>query len=549
MRINKHILSILFVLLVLIQFKLNAQVQSHQNSVIEYLGRMAQKGKIEFNDFIKPIDRKTIYQKLIELEDKKNELSQIEITELNFFLLGFVLENPQWKQLEPKFASAKRFFSSPFIQQNLFSYKDKDFGLIINPVGNLTIETHNGKSNMIQGKGLQFIGYAGKYIGFQMSFLDMTEQGRFDSTRWDNELPGFVRKTSINPEILNYSQMNASISLKLNKAILIVGQDQHIMGYGTLGNIILSAKSPAYPFYELQYQPNKWLKFHYMHAWLQSGILDTRASYDLNNKVYGGIRQKYLPKYFATHSVEIAATKGLTINLGESMIYSDNLQLAYMLPITFFKAFDNQKYGDNILSGSNGQFFLGLSSRNQLPNTHLYAQILIDEIRLGTIFDSGKSRNQLGYQLGFSVTDLLKHYLTFKAEYTRLNPFLYRNFIATQNYSNANYTLGDWMGSNADRLYLGATIHPKANLQLEAFAYTMRKNGESSIEDQYFANPQPKFGVDPQYQRTKFGFNAQWEVWNNLFLNFNYSKTYQKPTKGDPKWFSDASFGICWNKF
>ena len=90
MRINKSILSILLLLLVLIQFKLNAQVQSHQNSVIEYLGRMAQKGKIELNDFIKPIDRKTIYQKLIELEDKKNELSQIEITELNFFLLGFV---------------------------------------------------------------------------------------------------------------------------------------------------------------------------------------------------------------------------------------------------------------------------------------------------------------------------------------------------------------------------------------------------------------------------------------------------------------------------
>ncbi len=525
-----------------------SQVVSHQVSVIDYLGRMAQKGNIEFNDFIKPIDRKMIYQKLIELKENK-ELSDIEKKELDFFLKGFLLENPQWKQETPQWASAKQFISTPLVQQNVLAYKDKDFGLMLNPVGNFTIEMHNGKLNTIQGKGLQLIGYAGKLIGFQLSFLDLTEQGRFDSSRLDNELPGFVRKTSTNPSLLNYSQMNATISLKLNKAIFSVGQDQQIMGYGASGNIVLSDKSPAYPFYALQYHPSKWLRFHYMHAWLQSGVLDTRGSYNLENKVYGGIRQKYLPKYFATHSVEITPTKGLNINIGESMVYSDQLELAYMLPITFFKAFDNQKYADNILTGSNGQFFFGFSSRNQLPNTHIYGQWLIDEIRLGTIFNAGSSRNQLGYQLGVSVTDLFKHYLTLRAEYTRLNPFMYRNFIAAQNYSNANFSLGDWMGSNSDRLYLSASLHPKANLNLKAFAYTMRKNGEPSIEIQYFAQPQPKFGFDPLYKRTRMGIEAQWEVWNNLFLNFGYAKSYQKANNGGTKWLTDASFGICWNKF
>jgi hypothetical protein len=231
------------------------------------------------------------------------------------------------------------------------------------------------------------------------------------------------------------------------------------------------------------------------------------------------------------------------------MVYSDQLELAYMLPITFFKAFDNQKYADNILTGSNGQFFFGFSSRNQLPNTHIYGQWMIDEIRLGTIFNAGSSRNQLGYQLGVSVTDLFKHYLTLRAEYTRLNPFMYRNFIAAQNYSNANFSLGDWMGSNSDRLYLSASLHPKANLNLKAFAYTMRKNGGPSIEIQYFAQPQPKFGFDPLYKRTRMGIEAQWEVWNNLFLNFGYAKSYQKANNGGTKWLTDASFGICWNKF
>lgn len=564
----KKVVKIVFCILLLQTMmpnftSLNAQVQSHQSTVIDYLSRMAQKGKIEFNDFIKPIDRKIIFQKLTELQNQK-DLSVIEQKELQFFIAGFVLENPTIIHIGssltdtsfgkngnsgPQFFSFKKLKTNPTVQQNLITYKENGFGLIVNPMGNLTMQSRNGKINTIQGRGFQLAGYAGKRIGFQLSFMDINEQGRYDSLRLENELPGFVKKGTTNPKILNYSQMNATLSYRLNKGMITVGQDQQVMGYGRSGNIVLSDKAPAYPFYALNYQPSTWLKFNYMHAWLQSGVLDTRATYDLNNMVYGGVRQQYLPKFFATHSVEIAPMKGLKINLGESMMYSENLQLAYMLPITFFKAFDNQKFADNILTGSNGQFFFGFSSRNQLPNTHLYGQWMIDEIRLSTAFNSGKSRNQLGYQLGASVTDLFMHYLTLNAEYTRLNPFMYRNFIAAQNYSNANYSLGDWMGSNADRILLSAKYHPKANLSLEAFAFMLRKNGEASIEAQYFAEPQPKFGFNPQYRRTKMGLNAQYELWNNLMVNFSYANTFQKPTIGKGKWFSDLSLGVCWNKF
>ena len=565
----KKIVKIVFCILLLQTMmpnfnSLNAQVQSHQSTVIDFLSRMAQKGKIEFNDFIKPVDRKIIFQKLEELQNQKNDLSAIERKELDFFIAGFTLENSKvihigsgladtglGKNLYngPQFISFKKLKSNPSIQQHLIAYKDNHFGIIVDPVGNFTMQSSNGKSNSIQGKGFQLFGYAGKRIGFQLSFMDINEQGGFDSLRVDNEFPGFVRKGTTNPKILNYSQMNATLSYRLNKGMITVGQDQHVMGYGKYGNIVLSDKAPAYPFYALNYQPSTWLKFNYMHAWLESGVLDTRASYDLNNKVYGGVRQQYLPKFFATHSVEIAPMKGLKLNLGESIMYSENLELAYMLPVTFFKAFDNQKYADNILTGSNGQFFFGFSSRNQLRNTHLYGQWMIDEIRLSTAFNSGKSRNQLGYQLGASVTDLFLNYLTFNAEYTRLNPFMYRNFIAAQNYSNANYSLGDWMGSNADRIFLSAKYHPKANLTLEAFAFMLRKNGEGSLETQYFAEPQPKFGFNPQYKRTKMGLNAQYQLWHNLSLNFSYANTFQKPAIGKGKWFSDLSLGVCWNKF
>ena len=66
----KKIVKIVFCILLLQTMMpsitpLNGQVQSHQSTVIDFLSRMAQKGKIEFNDFIKPVDRKIIFQKLM----------------------------------------------------------------------------------------------------------------------------------------------------------------------------------------------------------------------------------------------------------------------------------------------------------------------------------------------------------------------------------------------------------------------------------------------------------------------------------------------------
>jgi len=44
------------------------------------------------------------------------------------------------------------------------------------------------------------------------------------------------------------------------------------------------------------------------------------------------------------------------------------------MPLTFFKAYDNNKYNDKITTGANGQFFMGIRRRNQITKTHYYAQ-------------------------------------------------------------------------------------------------------------------------------------------------------------------------------
>ena len=528
--------------------KLSAQTVTHQQYLVSYLEIMAQKGYIDFNDLIKPVDRKQVFTLLQSLQNNP-KLNSVEKQELAFFINGFKLEDSTYMPNSKVAPSFKHFFKKPKDEQYLFLYKDQNFGFILDPMLQINEQVVNGNSVSAQALGFQLMGYAGKRIGFQMSYQDINERGRFDATRMDNDLPGIVRKQTTDPRLLNYSQMNATLSYRLNKGNIIVGQDQNIYGYGKSGNMVLSDKAPAYPFFAINYQPTSWFKFNYMHAWLQSGVVDSAASYGIGNSVYGGMREKFIPKFYASHSVEFTVMKGLKINVGESIVYSDKVELAYLLPITFFKAFDNQKFNDNILAGSNGQLFMGFSSRNQVPRTHLYGQLFIDEIRIGTLFNSGQSRNQVGFQTGVSIADFLFPNLTAAAEYSRINPFVYRNFIPAQNYTNSNYALGDWMGNNADRIWLSAKYRPKANLVLTGYMMLMSKGGAGSIEQQYFAQPQPSFGFDPQYKRNKLGLEASYSLWNNVQFRMAFANTYQRPNNGPRKTLPEASLGVYWNKF
>jgi hypothetical protein len=58
--------------------------ENPNSQVYGYLNRMAQKGIIQLNDLIKPINRVDIQYALNELSSKKDQLSQIEKLELDF---------------------------------------------------------------------------------------------------------------------------------------------------------------------------------------------------------------------------------------------------------------------------------------------------------------------------------------------------------------------------------------------------------------------------------------------------------------------------------
>jgi hypothetical protein len=205
------------------------------------------------------------------------------------------------------------------------------------------------------------------------------------------------------------------------------------------------------------------------------------------------------------------------------------MDIGFLIPINFFKIYDNNRSNYRINAGSNGQFFMQVSSRNHIKNTHLYGSLFIDEIRVTQINNPAKKRNQIGYTLGGSVTDLGLKYLTVGTEYTRVNPYVYNNLIPAQTYTQYGDNLGDWMGNNFDRLMFFAKYTPIPKLRTYLRYQTIRKGGAGTLEEQYNAEPQPSFLFDYQFKRNDLFFQVSYELINNFHVTGSYQQINQAP--------------------
>lgn len=525
----------------------NAQMvfENHNNEVYQYLARMSHKGFIEFNDIILPISRETITHKLFELQKNGNTLSALEKKELAFYLQEYT---------PIAFSSASKEATS-FFKKDIngrfrsFTATSDNFYITADPIVQAAATNYNNTNFSQRAIGIQFWGKVGKHIGFQVSGKDVTENRdgtTKDALIFNGPRTGFVNLIYDEAhKNLNFSEYKANIGYSWKNGAVNIGQDYMLWGYGQNGRLVLSDKAPISPYIRIDYQPLKWLSFNYAHFWLNSKVVDSNSTYSFNNTVYGGTRTTYVPKFFATHSVTITPIKGVDLSLGESIVYADKLNMAYLLPLMFFKAADNNLSNYNILAGSNGQFFFQLSLKNRPKNTHLYTTLFIDEIRVGEIFNANKSRNQIGYNVGASVTDLFLPYLTGYAEYTKVFPSVYNNLNPALSYTSYGSYMGDWMGNNFDRLLFGVKYTPIAKLKLDAHFQLSRKGAETSIEQQYLDSPQPVFLFNKLYSQRELFMNASYELRNNFYIKANL-RTINTiyPNEVANSTFSNYSIGV-----
>ena len=510
----KKIFFPLFFILVFITQAYTQNVWENTNSEVHpFLYRMAQRGLIEYNDLIKPINRVHVLNSLNILKQKDSTLNNVEKNELSFYLQEYT--RPLKEQISLFKKDQNKRWRAGAIVAN-------DFEFYIDPLLGINNFSGNNKNIKQLSNGFELWGTAGKNrnLGYQVYYRDYTETGTVNNIfREESPTQGTILIGAKSDNKINYTDIRANINYSFKKGNISLGKDNITWGYGENSNIVLSNKAPSYPYLRLDYMPLKWLNFNYTHAWLNSNIADSSLSYLTNSgRIDNDFRLVFVQKYLATHSIEVQAMKGLSIAIGESIVYSDKMDPGFLIPINLFKFYDNNRSNYLIEAGSNGQYFLSLSSRNQIKNTHLYSSLFIDEIKVSSIFNKTESRNQLGFNLGGSITDVFIPYLSLGAEYTRVNPFVYSNLIPDQTYTSYNYSLGDWMGNNFDRAIIFAKYTPIAKLKLVARYQKIRKGGLGTIYEQYAVQPQPSFLFDYIKSRSDVFLQARYEYINNIYL-------------------------------
>lgn len=515
--------TLIVISLLILSIPLNAQVvfEPLYKDVYLFLERLSFKGIIELDDVVKPLSKKYISEKILEAKGKIDKLNNLEKEELDFFEKDYYLEIEGFSNRDGDRENLSYFEKGVADRLRAFSYSDKTFKLNADPIIGYQVTLPGKDRNIHSWMGIYTYGYFLDNIGISLDFRSNNEHGT-NIDRWKN----FTPETGIIPqgssENIDYSEVKSMVSIDWEWGNAVVAKDFIEYGYAKSGNLVLSNKAPSFPYIRLQLNPVDWLKFHYFHAFLSSNVIDSAKLTEYKRDIY-------ISKYFAWHSLIVTPLKGLDISLGESVVYSNKLELIYLMPFMFYY------YADDFLSNrrgkpgdANSQIFLSVSSKNHLKNTHLYGTFFIDELTLrgisGTLFVDGEtirnafgdreSRTQLGYTVGLSATSLPLDNLTLTTEYTRINPFVYGHHDPAQTYTNSSYLMGHWIGLNSDLVYLELNYRFLRGLQATVWGEYIRK-GSSDYSEQYGEHqPEFLFGLKTYYRY--FGLNIKYELIHDL---------------------------------
>jgi hypothetical protein len=499
--------------------------------VYNFLRRISQKGIIEFDDLIRPLPRAYISKKLSEADSLSSQLTSLERDELEFFLKDYYHERWLSEGNNKQTEHLDYFGHDPADRWRMFSYGGDGFKINADLILGAEIGYVKDAKQTHFWNGIYSYGYIYDVLGFSFDFRDNTESGTtIDKTKIFTPETGVVARTDMNtyqysPDKMEYSEAKMMLATDWKWGSLAAGKEFIEWGYGDNGLLVMSQKAPSFPLIRLDINPVEWLSFNYFHAWLSSDVVDTTSLYPTEN---GDYRFSFREKYLASHTLTIKPTRGLDISIGESIIYADQLEFLYLIPITFFRLADHYLSRQANSAGSNSQFFAQVSSKGHIKNTHLYGTLFIDEFTIDGIGDPETEKTQIGFTLGSSVTDLLLDNLTIKLDYSKIYPYVYQHYINTTTFESNSYVMGHWMNNNADQVFGSLKYRFIRGLEALVWARYIRQ-GERADESQQFELPQPPFLFGLRTNYTYLGGQIKFEILHDLFARANYQ--YLKTSK------------------
>lgn len=497
----------------------------YNKEIYFFIDNQSSKGNIEIFDAIRPYTRLTIAEKLLELSNGNAFLTNTEKEQLDFykkeyaFEIKFILKDTTTINEFFQFGVSNRF--------KVFKYYDNNFTFDFDPV--VGLEYDFAKKNYHQYGGIKFKGRISNFLGFYFDYRDNLERGdNLDfRKRFSPETGVIISKSGTNK--IEYSETRGGLTFGWDWGEFTMAKDFINIGSSYQSPVILSSKAPSFPFVRLDIHPVKWFRYNFIHAWLNSDLIDSasiRSTGVTSTLLDRSLSYSKIQKYYVGHSVSIQPIDNWWLTFGESIIYSDQLEYIYFLPV-FFRLADHYNSMSGGDSGDNAQIFFNTSYRWEQIKSKFYLSLYIDELSPESFFSGGDNAQVYAATFGSKFTNPFWNDSYLTLEYTAIKPYSYINGDPAQTYFSSGYQLGNWIGSNAIQVYAMFEQYISQSLKFETQYQLIKKGSQENINDYYnrVTSTYPLLsGEESTY--SELGIKLSYNPYNDLYFILDYRNVF-----------------------
>ncbi len=484
-----------------------------------YLDELAAIHIIDINTAIKPYSRHQIAGWLEEAWDRRDELSNAQMSKLDHYLDEFALELGNLKT-----GSATLYRRDDNLSVHLLppeiTWRDSLFRSVIRPIYGFRYFSSTNEDFFHSYGGAEATAYIGERWSIYASLRDnyQNKQRLAEPSFLTREQGGNYKGAGPGREGGDYSEMRGGITYTWDWGSAGFIKDHMQWGDNHHGSNIFSGRTPSFAMIKLHMNPVEWLEFDYHHGWLVSEVIDSAKSLWVAENRY---KEFFYPKYVAANMYTFKPFDRFRMSVGNSIIYSDqNVQPAYMIPFFFFKSLAHT-YNRGILN-QNSMMFANISSR-QIKHLHLYFTVYIDEFATWRVGDPDK-HNFTSYKGGLSITGWPIDNLFINGEMTRTTPMTYQHRVPVTTFETNNFNLGHYLRSNAADYHASLRYSPFGTLQLTAtYTHALKANiyeYKYGAEKPLDSNPVLK---DKTWANNTLSFRAEMMPMPNMRVFVEYS--------------------------
>ena len=506
--------------------------------VYRFVERLEAQGRANgATDGIKPYSRNKIVE-LLDAVDKKYrpELSPIELGELDLLRGEFVNERAMFHYR----ARGGAIFADFLVRQQTdrFSGRGRSAAEVV--------YRHRG-GGIVRG-------HLGRSVGFRMAFEQVREQGSRHYVYRHNLYERRIDLPQLKGEAADFHEGTAYVKFAVGPVDVQLGKDEALWGPAPQQNLGLGNNAPSFNMIRLQSQFGAF-KLVSISAELRpcpdrpdsplcAGTADSAATYVVNGMT--NVRLLERQKYLAAHRLEVALAPWLDLGFQEVVVYGDRgLEPSYVNPLMFYWAAQSHLGDkDNLLMGLDLDIHPGRGRR-------YYLAYVVDDLKKARIF-SDDFANKFSLQAGMLWVDPLGlANAELRAEYVRIEPWLYSHRFPINTFRHFDAPLGHSLAPNSDQWQLGLTKRVTRDLEF-AVHVTRSRHGDNELGadgtirnvggDMHYGwrpgdeRATKQFLDGHRVRRTALAASLHWRILPHLQMEAEYAQEWGQGVPLPPAW-------------